>query len=144
MTHETQLYLAGNSTSQSRSRTTSNDRSAKEPNVKVRSFEENASVGDFEFVKQSASPEKAENNASSQNQSTFLKSLMKSYYNAGNHQFYDNLHKRYFDRAKAKAEHDGLASMFGDKRKGANRSPSEDNSNENCSLTLSRSRSKGI
>lgn len=69
---------------------------------------------------------------------------MKSYYNAGNHQFYDNLHKRYFDRAKAKAEHDGFASMFGDKRKGANRSPSEDNSNENCSLTLSRSRSKGI
>ena len=43
-----------------------------------------------------------------------MKSLMKSFYNAGNVQFYDNLHKKYFDKAKdsSKVEYDGFASLL--------------------------------
>ena len=39
--------------------------------------------------------------------SQFMKSFMKSY-NAGNVQFYDNLHKKYFDKAKDKDDNDKL------------------------------------
>jgi hypothetical protein len=55
---------------------------------------------------------------------------MKSYYNAGNVQFYDNLHKWYFDKAKTKEENDGFASLLMEQRKGAIRSPSCDVSND--------------
>ena len=37
------------------------------------------------------------------NTSQFMKSFMKSY-NAGNVQFYDNLHKKYFDKARGQED----------------------------------------
>jgi hypothetical protein len=55
---------------------------------------------------------------------------MKSYCNAGNVQFYENLHKRYFDKAKVADGDDNFAEML---KRGTS---------ERSSLTLSKSRSR--
>lgn len=94
----------------------------------MRSFDENQSVGDFEFVK----------SVRSKQEQSLLKSLGKSV-NAGNANFYDNLHRKYFDRAKARQEYDGFEEMM-QGNVGA-RSPSDEGS---LTLSKSRSRSRGV
>ena len=73
-----------------------------------------------------------------------LKSLMKSYYKSGNVKFYDNLHKKYFDKAKNenKQEHDAFELMMDKQTKHKGTTSPLEVTNDHSILTLSRSRSR--